>query len=268
MQIGKSLIPWADYGASPVVGCRHKCPEQWGCYAQGMVHRWAKGKETGELHVLEEPVMRWSKHLDKYTEDAYPFGFDPTFFKYRLSIPSHRRPGRCFVAPMADMFGSWVPQAWIAQVVEAVEQDVRHDYLFLTKNPARYFDIDDWPEWAWLGATATTLKEAYDRVWFCGEAGGCALPWLSCEPWLGGDDLGNLMLQKEDAAWVVAGPLTGAKASKAPNVSREAVFALRDNCARMGVALFVKPSATAWGLTPEEVASMQAWPKPHPSERR
>ena len=39
---------------------------------------------------------------------------------------------------MADMFGDWVPDEWIDQILTACLAAPQHRYLFLTKNPKRY----------------------------------------------------------------------------------------------------------------------------------
>lgn len=262
LKLTKSDIPWCDYSASPVTGCLHGC--EW-CYARGMVRRFGQPDVPG-LHVLHEP----DRSQLCGAAQPYPFGFEPTLYRYRLDAPRVRRPGRVFVGPMADLWGSWVPYSWQDAVLGACAEDPRHDYLFLTKNPMAYFRRRlAWDEWAWLGASATNARQARDGVWFTSESAE-SVSFLSCEPWLGGDNALHDVCEGPNGSrvsWLILGPLTGPKARTAAPVTRDAVLRLRDVCARAGVALFVKPSATAWGLTPEEIASMQAWPRPHPSER-
>ena len=43
---------------------------------------------------------------------------------------------------MADLFGEWVPNEWISLVFEACKQAPQHRYLFLTKNPLRYLELE------------------------------------------------------------------------------------------------------------------------------
>lgn len=41
---------------------------------------------------------------------AFPFGFEPTFHRYRLDEPQKlKKPSRIFVVSMGDLFGDWVP---------------------------------------------------------------------------------------------------------------------------------------------------------------
>jgi hypothetical protein len=43
-----------------------------------------------------------------------------------------------FVGAMSDMFGEWVPDEWISEVMTVCRENRIHNYLFLTKNPERY----------------------------------------------------------------------------------------------------------------------------------
>lgn len=286
MKMTLSKIPWADYSASPVVGCQRNCA--FGCYADGIVSRFGPPRNPAHrgLHVLDDPCQKLvdkGGHLVsledlgrvdvRFVTDPYPYPFDePTFHRYRLYQRGRKRPGRCFVGPMCDLWAPWTPPAWRKEILAACADEPWHEYLFLTKSPDGYRSLE-WSKrpWAWLGATATTAEEAkdHDRALFSASHG---VTFLSLEPWLGGDDGLNHVTAGVSAgilgpAWIILGPLNGSKAHTALPVSRDAVFRLRDACHRVGIALFVKPDAVKWGLTPDEIASMQGYPRPHPSER-
>lgn len=150
----KTKIDWADATWNPVTGCLHGCDY---CYAQKIAYRfgsvgWEINTEnghdgdfydgTGEKHVLDKPAMREWKN-GKITKAPYPFCFDPTFHRYKLDEPQHwKKPRNIFVCSMADLFGDWVPDEWIAEVFEACKAAPQHRYLFLTKNPGRYCDLE------------------------------------------------------------------------------------------------------------------------------
>lgn len=150
----KTKIDWADATWNPVTGCLHGCEY---CYAQKIAYRfgsvgWEINTEnghdgdfydgTGENHVLDKPAMREWKN-GKITKAPYPFCFDPTFHRYKLDEPQHwKKPRNIFVCSMADLFGDWVPDEWIAEVFEACKAAPQHRYLFLTKNPGRYCDLE------------------------------------------------------------------------------------------------------------------------------
>ena len=111
--------------------------------------------------VLDEPVRNIG--IDAGKIQPYPFDFTPTFHRYRLEEPARwTRPRNIFVCSMADLFGEWVPDEWIREVIAACDAAPQHRYLFLTKNPARYMELvangiitKDQPNF-WFGSTATT----------------------------------------------------------------------------------------------------------------
>lgn len=139
--MNKSKIEWCDSTWNPVTGCLHGCEY---CYAKRIANRF-KGYDkitlpdlsiSKGLNVLEVPA-------EKNGEAApYPFGFKPTFHKYLLDKPqSWKKPRTVFVCSMADLFGEWVPDSWIEEVLAACEKAPQHRYLFLTKNPQRYGEL-------------------------------------------------------------------------------------------------------------------------------
>lgn len=144
----KTKIDWADATWNPVTGCKHGCEY---CYARKIAKRFGGASEThnnecchecqwitegtGEIHDLDEPVY----DFDHGRNAPYPFDFDPTFHRYKLDEPQRwKKPRNIFVCSMADLFGEWVPDEWIAEVFAACEKAPQHRYLFLTKNPGRY----------------------------------------------------------------------------------------------------------------------------------
>lgn len=170
----KTKIDWADATWNPVTGCLHGCEY---CYARRIAERFrpmkiydpecqcqrhliAHGmlKGTGKPLELDYPWEQKNKD-GSITNAAYPFGFKPTFHRYKLNEPQKwRKPHNIFVCSMADLFGEWVPDEWIKQVFEACEKAPQHRYLFLTKNPARLCKMasagilpchDNW----WFGST-------------------------------------------------------------------------------------------------------------------
>lgn len=149
----KTKIDWCDSTWNPVTGCLHGCEY---CYARKIAERFRAREiydpecqcqrnliERGMLKGIGKPLeldYPWEqKNKDgSITNAAYPFGFDPTFHRYKLDEPQHwKKPRNIFVCSMADLFGDWVPDEWIAEVFRACEAAPQHRYLFLTKNPAR-----------------------------------------------------------------------------------------------------------------------------------
>jgi protein gp37 len=148
-------IDWCDSTFNPITGCLHNCPY---CYARGIARRFGGHWDEaalrnkgggGTIHDLESPMYRHTtgKNRDRPAHDAvapYPYGFDPTFHRYRLGEPAKvKKPQNIFVCSMADLFGDWVPDEWIQAVFAACEAAPQHRYLFLTKNRVRYCKFMD-----------------------------------------------------------------------------------------------------------------------------
>ncbi len=99
---------------NPITGCKHYCKYCW-------------------ARMLVETRLR--KVTRKYAE-----GFVPKLHEKELDVCF--KPGELvFVADMGDMFGDWVPEKWIYRVLEVVERFPQTTFLFLTKNPRRYYAL-------------------------------------------------------------------------------------------------------------------------------
>jgi len=109
-----------------------------------------------------------------------------------------------FTGSMADIFGRWVPQAWIEAVLAQVRAAPEWNFLFLTKFPNRMAEFDD-PENAWLGTTVDLqAREANAEKAFAQVH--AKVKWLSVEPMLEPLQFARLELFN----WIVIG---GASAS-------------------------------------------------------
>ena len=149
----KTKIDWADATWNPVTGCLHGCEY---CYARGIANRFAMNyaPKLGDLHMDGAKKYDSSEGIDTMLEiekpyvyrerkQPFPMGFYPTFHRYRLDIPQHwKKPRNIFVCSMADLFGAWVPDEWIKAVFDACAAAPQHRYLFLTKDPGRYCDLE------------------------------------------------------------------------------------------------------------------------------
>lgn len=153
----KTKIDWADATWNPVTGCLHGCEY---CYARRIAERFRPeyvsgmyGTNESEVssrtnYELKEPMRRCRYESDGvkllYEKTAYPFGFVPTFHRYRLEEPQRwKKPRNIFVCSMADLFGDWVPDEWIKEVFAACDAAPQHRFLFLTKNPSRYKELEN-----------------------------------------------------------------------------------------------------------------------------
>lgn len=156
-------ISWAAWSWNPVTGCLHGCDY---CYAREIA--------TNERF-----------------RPGFPVGFTPLFHHERLSAPAntvipaqHRNDPayeRVFVCSMADLYGRWVPDEWIAQVHAAMCSQPRWQYITLTKFPARYVGLD-MPAGAWVGTSVDEQKRVRIAENAFREIDGAKVKWLSLEP--------------------------------------------------------------------------------------
>lgn len=132
--MNKTGIEWCDYTFNPVTGCNHGCPY---CYARKIAER-----------------FRGSK--------AWPQGFEPMFHPERLQDLTKIRKSQqsIFVCSMADLFGKWVDQNWIEEVLYAAARTKGQTFIFLTKDPANMVEcVDEWRD-------LRLLTEAKSTLWF------------------------------------------------------------------------------------------------------
>jgi protein gp37/ParB-like chromosome segregation protein Spo0J len=158
-------IGWAMWSWNPVTGCNHGCDY---CYAR---------------------AIATSREMAPY----YPAGFTPLFHHERLDAPANTpvpgraaadpAHGRVFVCSMADLFGAWVPQEWIDQVVASTVANPQWEYLYLTKFPQRY-DRLQLPASGWIGASVDEQHRAEPTLAAMRKVSGVKVKWLSLEPLL------------------------------------------------------------------------------------
>lgn len=267
----RTKIDWCDASWNPVTGCLHDCEY---CYARRIAERFGareiydpecqcqrhlieRGMLTGTGKPLELDYPWEQKNKDgSITNAAYPFGFSPTFHRYRLDEPqSWKKPRNIFVCSMADLFGYWVPDEWIAEVLKACDAAPQHRYLFLTKAPSRYEKISSlMPSWEEMyleksrpvmmfGASAT--DDAMMAVAYKSNA-----EWVSVEPILepiepewfisaSGSNGDYSTFRRWE--WVVIGAETGnSKHKTVPK--REWVEEIVKVCKEYGTPVFMKDS--------------------------
>ena len=183
-------VEWARWTWNPVTGCLHNCAY---CYARDIAQR-------------------------RYTSLPDGDRFTPVFYPDRLSAPCKTavpqtdhiddpidRMGlhNVFVCSMADLFGKWVPTAWIEAVLHEVHANPQWTFLFLTKFPQRLAEFA-YPRNTWIGTTVDTqaavtrAEKAFQKVRDGGYQG---IAWLSCEPLM--EDVTFASLGMFD--WVVMG---------------------------------------------------------------
>jgi len=213
----RSNIEWcrnkdgtAGYAWSIVTGCKHGCPY---CYARSMANRFDKHAiENGTLHVMAEAI--------KGTGDQFPHGFDPTYRPYTIDrlLRLQKHDVAVFVAPLGDLFGTWIPDDIIEEAFDTMRQKPDMRFYCLTKNYNRYRQLYakgiSFPENAWMGVTITNCSQYMKAAIGGFFSVPAAHRWVSCEPfvqnWIADATDENL----RSVNWWVFGGMTGHYAVK------------------------------------------------------
>ena len=242
-------IDWADATWNPVTGCLHGCEY---CYARGIANRFGRKDDQEKMnHDLQNPLRRVYRddigvqHLGRKL--AYPYGFDPTFHRYKLEEPQHWKiPKNIFVCSMADLFGEWVPDEWIRAVFEACSAAQQHRYLFLTKAPDRYQRLAiggmlSTSENIWYG---TSTPKVTDNAFFSRpsfENGPYYHTFISIEPILERFGMGGNFGTVALTDWVIVGAETGNRKGRVIP-QKEWIMELAEECAKRDKPIFMKES--------------------------
>ena len=218
-----SAIEWTDHTFNPWVGCTKISPACDHCYAEG----WAKRTGGAGLWKGERrrtSAANWKQPL-KWNRDAERSG-------------SRRK---VFCASLADVFDNQVPEEWRTDLWSLIVDTPSLDWLLLTKRPQNIAKMlppvwdDGWPN-VWLGTTVENQDEMAKRRGHL-LAVPAAVHFLSVEPllervWLPAKDTYWYALD-----WVIVGGESGPGARQMnPDWARS----LRDECAEMDVAFFMK----------------------------
>jgi len=220
--MNKTKIDWAQYTWNPVTGCLHGCEY---CYARGIAQRFGKKGDLTQYNVDNALVGLCVKDGDTIASKAdgvFPFGFEPTFYPHRLDEPAKlTKPAHIFAVSMGDLFGEWVPEAWIDQVFKAMRAAPQHAYTVLTKNPRKahkYLSGVEYHARSSKKFIGTSITGAFDkseeerRLDLYGlYTIGCKTV-LSLEPYLSKIDPGRL----PRISWLIIGGLTGRKPFSPP----------------------------------------------------
>ena len=161
----KTKIDWCDYTINPIKGlCQGGC---WYCYARRMYKRFKWPQE-----VTYRP-----EELDKITQI--------------------KEPSRIFICSTHDLFGEWIPDKWIFNIITKLQNYPQHTFLLLTKNPKRYLDFT-FRDNFWLGETITDNS----RTSIMKREKG--INFISFEPLLG-----EIYQSLKYQSWIIIGALTG-----------------------------------------------------------
>ncbi len=154
--MGKTKIEWADRVWNPMTGCLGQynngvlCPY---CYAHDLAIRFNNGD------------------------------FAPKWHPERLNEPLRvRKPSKFFVGSVTDIFGNWVTDSQIDQMLDIMANCPQHTFYLLTKQPQNiigkiynsaekqpFIFRRSLPRNVWIGTTVTDFRSAEHAQQYMGE---------------------------------------------------------------------------------------------------
>ena len=234
--MNRTKIPWTDFTWNIITGCLgpHGTPSLPGrcpyCYA----HRLARGRlKNLYLNNLGEVPAE----PDWDFENVIPGGdpndpFTPRYWPNRAIEPYKlKKPSKIFVCSMGELFGDFIPDDWINNVLDTCFELPEHIFQILTQNPKRAEHFH-FPDNVWLGVTVTS-PFYWSRVPRLLRAN-AKVKFVSFEPLL--EDASNVTLEWVD--WIIIGAQTR------PTVlpKHDWVYRIIDRAHHAGIPIFLKPN--------------------------
>lgn len=208
--MNNTAISWTDLTWNVWSGCKKVSPGCKHCYAETLSEY-----KRGTL--------------------AFPNGFDLTYRWHKLTEPLKiREPRRIFVNSMSDLFLESVPLENIERVFDVMNRCPQHVFQILTKRSARLRELAPLLNWTpniWQGVSVESPKylSRIDDL----RAVPAAVRFISFEPLLEAIDSPDLT----GIHWAIVGGESGPGFRP---MAQSWARAVRDECARRGVAFFYK----------------------------
>ena len=222
----RTKIEWTDHTFNAWTGCTKVSPACDHCYAEA----WSK----------RSSLVQWGNHPRRRTSESY--WRQPIKWNRNAEAAGVRR--KVFCCSLADVFDNQASPHWRVDLFRLIGVTPWLDWLLLTKRPQNiakmlppdYVLSGNPPRNVWLGTTIENQDECRQRLGHLLSVP-AVVHFLSCEPLLG-----SLRLPSHDTYWypinwVIVGGESGAGArTMDPGWARS----LRDDCAEMGIAFFMK----------------------------
>ncbi len=173
----------------------------------------------------------------------------PKYHPDRIEEPLKlKTPTMIFVANTGDLFGEWVKDWQIKEVLETIKRCPQHTFQLLTKNPKRYEDFEYSPN-CWIG-TSVTCQEDIKRINSVRHILTAGVRFISFEPLQG--EISGVDFRGID--WAIVGAESVEKAWKPKDEKQAQAWAkpLIAEIRAAGVPLFCKPNLR-W---PERIREM------------
>ena len=209
-------IDWTDSTWNPTSGCERVSPGCDNCYA-----------------------LRFAERFRGVPGHYFEHGFDVQLRPNMLTKPRDwKSPRLVFVNSMSDLFHRSIPDRYIDDVFDVMEDVDRHIYQLLTKRPerlrrylARRYAARRLPENVWVGTSIENNAASWRADML--RSAKAEIRFLSVEPMLGPVDKVSL----ENIDWVIVGGESG------PNrrpMDVQWIREIRDRCIRDAIPFFFK----------------------------
>lgn len=156
--MSKTKIPWATHSINPVKGlCPVDCKDNQGkpyCYARRMYQRFKLNPE-----IRFEPEVLDNIRRELYRTQGY----------------------KIFVGSTFELFGDWVDENWLNNILAFCNKFPQHTFIFLTKQPQNL--PKEWPDNCWVGVSTPNASDAVKANEFMGNVR-ASVKFLSIEPML------------------------------------------------------------------------------------
>ena len=180
----ETKIEWTEKVWNPSIGCTKISEGCKNCYAES-----------------------FAKRLQSMRMEDYKDGFKFKILPHRLNEPLKiKKPQKFFVNSMSDLFHDDMPDEYLNQIFDVINQTPQHTYQILTKrveNMYIYFQNHNVPQNVWLGVTVENSKYSY-RIDFLKKIN-ATIKFISFEPLI--DSVGKIDLT--DIDWVIVGGESG-----------------------------------------------------------
>lgn len=257
-----SLISWTDITANPI----HLIRED-GSHGGHWCHKVSPGCAKCYSETQNQSnYFKFASHLPYSGSAPDNLIFDEKVMQELIKI---RSPKKIFLCSMTDLFGEWVPDAWLDRASAYMAIASQHTFQILTKRPERmkpylqqgakqrirrgavdvgrllnlaperyepYETCDfDWPlSNIWLGTSVENQKAADDRIPSLIQTP-VSVRFLSCEPLLESIDIRDYLQLGID--WVIVG---GESGTGARPCHVDWIRSIVQQCQQSETAVFVK----------------------------
>jgi protein gp37 len=235
-------IELCDHTFNPWIGCQKVSPGCDHCYAEAMMD-----KRYGRV--------QWGPHGERKRTSQENWKMP---LRWAKKANGHRP--RVFCASLADWLDNKAPRSWRDELAQLIHDTPNLDWLMLTKRIENFDKLAPWrrhdvPSHVWIGVTCEN-QEWFDRRYkYLDDIN--AIRFISYEP-----ALGPLKVGAARPDWIICGGESGPGARL---MKPKWVRTLRDECANLGIAFFLKQIGSDHSRWPATIRGkgddMGEWPK-------